>query len=95
MSYTRRLKYRLPTASPISPDVHPETSTPMPSASANRPLPLHRLASKTAEQNLHTMDGVNIPSETVPDGYKVACEQTLKRARELKKAEPVVAYWCK
>jgi vacuolar protein sorting-associated protein VTA1 len=40
------------------------------------------------------MDTVNIPSETVPAEMK-ACEQTLKRAKELVKAEPVVAYWCK
>jgi vacuolar protein sorting-associated protein VTA1 len=41
------------------------------------------------------MDGVVIPSENVPDELKGPCEQTLKRAKELKKAEPVVAYWCK
>jgi len=40
-----------------------------------------------------TMDTVNIPSETVPAEMK-ACEQILKRAKELKKPEPVVAYWC-
>lgn len=40
------------------------------------------------------MDAVDIPSERVPDGLK-QCEQILKRAKELKKAEPVVAYWCK
>lgn len=40
------------------------------------------------------MEGVNIPSENVASELKVACEQTLKRAKELKKAEPVVAYWC-
>lgn len=39
------------------------------------------------------MDSVSIPSETVPPEMK-ACEQTLKRAKELVKAEPVVAYWC-
>ena len=39
------------------------------------------------------MDTVNIPSETVPAEMK-ACEQILKRAKELKKPEPVVAYWC-
>ena len=35
-----------------------------------------------------------IPSDNVPDELKGACEQTLKRAKELKKAEPVIAYWC-
>lgn len=40
------------------------------------------------------MEDVNIPSENVPAELK-ACEQILKRAKELKKAEPVVAYWCK
>ncbi len=40
------------------------------------------------------MDSVNIPSENVSNELKVACEQTLKRAKELKKVEPVVAYWC-
>jgi hypothetical protein len=40
-----------------------------------------------------TMESVNIPSETVPPEMK-ACEQILKRAKELKKPEPVVAYWC-
>jgi vacuolar protein sorting-associated protein VTA1 len=39
------------------------------------------------------MESVNIPSESVPAEMK-ACEQTLKRAKELVKAEPVVAYWC-
>ena len=41
-----------------------------------------------------TMEDVNIPSDNVPAELK-ACEQILKRAKELKKAEPVVAYWCK
>lgn len=40
------------------------------------------------------MDAVQIPSETVPTEMR-ACEQILKRAKELKKPEPVVAYWCK
>ena len=44
--------------------------------------------------NTDTMEDVNIPSENVPAELK-ACEQILKRAKELKKAEPVVAYWCK
>jgi vacuolar protein sorting-associated protein VTA1 len=39
------------------------------------------------------METVNIPSENVPVELKT-CEQILKRAKELKKAEPVVAYWC-
>ncbi|KAK8843326.1 hypothetical protein IAR55_006981 [Kwoniella newhampshirensis] len=39
------------------------------------------------------MDSVNIPTESVPDALK-GIEQILKRAKELKKAEPVVAYWC-
>jgi hypothetical protein len=40
------------------------------------------------------MDGVNIPTDNIPAELK-ACDQILKRAKELKKAEPVVAYWCK
>jgi vacuolar protein sorting-associated protein VTA1 len=40
------------------------------------------------------MESVNIPSENVPAELK-SCDQILKRAKELKKAEPVVAYWCK
>jgi hypothetical protein len=44
--------------------------------------------------SIDTMEDVNIPSENVPAELK-ACEQILKRAKELKKAEPVVAYWCK
>lgn len=43
---------------------------------------------------IYTMDAVTIPSENVPVDLK-SCEQILKRAKELKKAEPVVAYWCK
>ncbi|WWD06718.1 hypothetical protein V865_004813 [Kwoniella europaea PYCC6329] len=39
------------------------------------------------------MDSVKIPTENVPPGLK-HCEQILKRANELKKVEPVVAYWC-
>ncbi|ORY24765.1 Vta1 like-domain-containing protein [Naematelia encephala] len=39
------------------------------------------------------MEAVAIPSENVPGELKT-CEQILKRAKELKKAEPVVAYWC-
>ena len=41
------------------------------------------------------MEAVTIPSETVPAELKASCEQILKRAKELKKAEPVVSYWCK
>jgi vacuolar protein sorting-associated protein VTA1 len=41
------------------------------------------------------MEAVNIPSENVPAELKAPCEQILKRAKELKKAEPVEAYWCK
>ena len=40
------------------------------------------------------MDGVVIPSDGVPAELK-SVEQILKRAAELKKAEPVIAYWCK
>jgi len=40
------------------------------------------------------MDSVNIPTDNVPAELK-SCDQILKRAKELKKAEPVVAYWCK
>lgn len=40
------------------------------------------------------MDSIDIPADRVPDGLK-PCEQILKRAKEVKKVEPVVAYWCK
>ena len=40
------------------------------------------------------MEDINIPSEVVPLELKAQCEQILKRAKELKKAEAVVAYWC-
>ncbi|WRT69043.1 uncharacterized protein IL334_006026 [Kwoniella shivajii] len=39
------------------------------------------------------MENVKIPTENIPQGLK-QCEQILKRANELKKVEPVVAYWC-
>jgi hypothetical protein len=39
------------------------------------------------------MESVNIPADNVPAELK-ACDQILKRAKELKKAEPVMAYWC-
>ncbi|WVF65561.1 hypothetical protein IAT40_000290 [Kwoniella sp. CBS 6097] len=39
------------------------------------------------------MDSVNIPTENIPQGLK-ACEQILKRAKEIKSIQPVVAYWC-
>lgn len=42
---------------------------------------------------LARMDAVDIPSERVPEGLK-ACEQILKRGKEVKKVEPVVTYWC-
>ena len=41
------------------------------------------------------MEDIVIPSETVPAELKAGCEQILKRAKELKKPEPIVAYWCK
>lgn len=41
------------------------------------------------------MDAINIPSENVPAELRSAVEQTLKRANELKKVDPVVSYWCK
>lgn len=40
------------------------------------------------------MQNVNIPADSVPQGLK-HIEQILKRAKELKQAEPIVAYWCK
>ncbi|WVR09074.1 hypothetical protein IAU60_006135 [Kwoniella sp. DSM 27419] len=39
------------------------------------------------------MESVNIPTDNVPEGLK-GCEQILRRAKEIKKVEPVVAYWC-
>lgn len=40
------------------------------------------------------MQNVNIPADSVPQGLK-HIEQILKRAKELKQAEPIVSYWCK
>jgi vacuolar protein sorting-associated protein VTA1 len=43
----------------------------------------------------HIMDLLmDIPLDSVPSELKSACEQILKRAREVRKREPVVAYWC-
>ncbi|OCF39761.1 vacuolar protein sorting-associated protein VTA1 [Kwoniella heveanensis CBS 569] len=39
------------------------------------------------------MESVNIPTENIPQGLK-PCEQILKRAKEIKNIQPVVAYWC-
>lgn len=41
------------------------------------------------------MEDVVIPTTGIPAELKAATEQTLKRANELKKADPVVSYWCK
>lgn len=41
------------------------------------------------------MDTVLIPADNVPQELQKPCEQILKRAKELKKADPVVSYWCK
>jgi hypothetical protein len=38
--------------------------------------------------------GMDIPCESVPLELKSSCEQILKRARELRKADPVMSYWC-
>ncbi|WOO84943.1 Vacuolar protein sorting-associated protein VTA1 [Vanrija pseudolonga] len=40
------------------------------------------------------MENVHIPLEAITDELRLPCEQTLRRANELKKVEPVVAYWC-
>ncbi|EIW66099.1 hypothetical protein TREMEDRAFT_45932, partial [Tremella mesenterica DSM 1558] len=39
------------------------------------------------------MDTVNIPADNVPAEMK-ACEQILKRAKELRRADPAISYWC-
>lgn len=59
-----------------------------------KPRPIRLLNSSRRVRQPSTMDAVNVPSETVPLEMR-ACEQILKRAKELKKPEPVVAYWCK
>ena len=41
-----------------------------------------------------TNTDVDIPSDSVPQELKSTCEQILKRARELRKADPVMSYWC-
>jgi hypothetical protein len=38
---------------------------------------------------------MDIPADTVPPDLKPACEQILRRARELRKADPIMSYWCK
>lgn len=40
------------------------------------------------------MEAINIPQDNVPAELKLPIEQTLKRANELKKVDPVIAYWC-
>jgi hypothetical protein len=85
----------------------PRTSSPLSqTASASQLRPRSASASIHYRRNKNTfvitpqgddiggdMDDVDIPSERVPEGLK-SCEQILKRAKELKKAEPVVSYWC-
>ncbi|WVQ75535.1 hypothetical protein IAR50_005162 [Cryptococcus sp. DSM 104548] len=39
------------------------------------------------------MQNVHIPSDSVPENLK-PIEQIVKRAKELKTAEPVISYWC-
>lgn len=39
------------------------------------------------------MDAITIPTEGVPSDL-APIEQTLKRAAELKKVDPVISYWC-
>ena len=89
LPFLRRILRKVPIL-PSRPPPVPPKSTPSPISSR---LPGREY--KTAQERPHNMDGVIIPSETVPNELKVACEQTLKRAKELKKAEPVVAYWCR
>ncbi len=96
MQYSTRYPSNLPTP-PISPDLLPNKGAPVP--------PIAPLSKRTQNHNASPisrpnplwslkMESVIIPSETVPEALK-SCEQILKRAKELKKAEPVVAYWCK
>lgn len=37
---------------------------------------------------------MDIPTDSIPPELKPACEQILRRARELRKVDPVMAYWC-
>lgn len=37
---------------------------------------------------------LEIPSDEVPSELKPVCEQILKRAKELRVADPVMSYWC-
>ncbi|KAI5451314.1 hypothetical protein NCC49_001909 [Naganishia albida] len=37
---------------------------------------------------------MDIPADSVPAELKPVCEQILRRARELRKADPVMSYWC-
>ena len=39
------------------------------------------------------MEGVTIPT-AVPDDLRKACDSLVKRATEVKRSEPVIAYWC-
>jgi vacuolar protein sorting-associated protein VTA1 len=39
------------------------------------------------------MENISIPS-TVPEDLRKACDNLIKRATEMKRAEPVIAYWC-
>lgn len=86
--FYRSQSFRVPPAPPISPNLPPLHSTKsVPAITTIKLLRNHPSARPS-------MDGVMIPSDNVPDELKGACEQTLKRAKELKKAEPVIAYWC-
>ncbi|ODN74462.1 hypothetical protein L202_06848 [Cryptococcus amylolentus CBS 6039] len=53
----------------------------------------NRFSLTTTEQHKVNMQAVNIPSDSVPENLK-PIEQIVKRAKELKLAEPVISYWC-
>jgi len=76
------------TLSPKIPPFLPPKAVPLSADTAQR------RHSKPILTGQYTMENVNIPSENVPEELRAPCEQTLKRAKELRKAEPVVAYWC-
>lgn len=85
MAYKQSPRFYLLTP-PHTPPVN-SLGIPATSGSSNHPY-------RYIDSLIAAMESVNIPSENVPAELK-SCDQILKRAKELKKAEPVVAYWCK
>nr|ODN90480.1 vacuolar protein sorting-associated protein VTA1 [Cryptococcus depauperatus CBS 7841] len=70
---------------------HPPPISLLPHSQIQRPLPETHQPMSTAKGG--NMQNINIPADSVTEGLK-PIEQILKRAKELKLAEPIVSYWC-